>query len=166
MKMQKGFRKGFTLVEMMIVVAIIAILAGIAIPEYTKYVMKSKAAESARFMKQIADAEVQYYSTHSGKYVNGDLGPLGVDIPVSAMFDYNVTTDTANNTCFTVYAVGKTGGDKDIEGKVISLVYPDKSATACKVAGVGATSTDAKLEAIDVNSEYWDGNLYFGNYYK
>jgi prepilin-type N-terminal cleavage/methylation domain-containing protein len=164
MRTQKNFKKGFTLVEMMIVVAIIAILAGIAVPQYTKYVMKSKAAEPSRFMKQIADAEVTYYSTHSKKYVKGDTGPLGVDIPTSTMFDYNVTTDANQTNCFTVYAVGKvTSGD--VSGRVISLVYPDHNQTLC----VPAKSTSTKSSYVAQSApdgQYWDGNIYFGEYYR
>lgn len=63
--MKKTMKKGFTLVEMMIVVAIIAVLAGVAIPQYNKYVKKSETTEALRFMKQIIDGEVVYNSTHN-----------------------------------------------------------------------------------------------------
>jgi prepilin-type N-terminal cleavage/methylation domain-containing protein len=67
-KMKKQMKKGFTLVEMMIVVAIIAVLAGVAVPQYNKYVKKSETTEGIRFAKQIIDAEILYSSTHGGEY--------------------------------------------------------------------------------------------------
>jgi prepilin-type N-terminal cleavage/methylation domain-containing protein len=91
--MKPNNKNGFTLVEMMIVVTIIAILVGMAVPKYNKYVRKSKTSEPARILKQIADAEQTYYSVHgvfsapSGAYVEVDKDKLGIDIDTSGFFD-------------------------------------------------------------------------------
>ena len=53
-------RKGFTLVELMIVVAIIGILAAIAIPNFVSMQYKSKRAEIPQNLKAIKTAEVSY----------------------------------------------------------------------------------------------------------
>ena len=60
--------KGFTLIELMIVVAIIAILAAIAIPQYKKFQAKAKAAEAKTNLGAIASCEESYHAEHD-KYI-------------------------------------------------------------------------------------------------
>lgn len=59
--MMKKMQKGFTLIELMIVVAIIGILAAIAIPNFIKFQARSKQAESKANLKAIYTAQKAYY---------------------------------------------------------------------------------------------------------
>ena len=54
-------RTGFTLIELMIVVAIIGVLAAVAIPAFTKYIAKAKTSEAKTFVKKIYDGARAYY---------------------------------------------------------------------------------------------------------
>jgi len=62
MKVFKSNKKGFTLIELMIVVAIIGILAAVAIPAFLKYIKKSKTTEARTNLRKIYDGEITYYA--------------------------------------------------------------------------------------------------------
>jgi type IV pilus assembly protein PilA len=54
--------KGFTLIELMIVVAIIGILAAVAIPAFMKYIRRSKTSEATMNIRKLFDSSVSYYN--------------------------------------------------------------------------------------------------------
>ncbi|GAI02651.1 unnamed protein product, partial [marine sediment metagenome] len=56
-KMRSSAKKGFTLIELMIVVAVIAILAAIAYPSYTRYVYRARRADGQDLLMRIAAAQ-------------------------------------------------------------------------------------------------------------
>lgn len=73
MKVFKG-QKGFTLIELMIVVAIIGILAAIAIPNFLRYQAKSRQAEAKTNLGGVFVAQTSYYGEQS-RY--GDFAQIG-----------------------------------------------------------------------------------------
>jgi type IV pilus assembly protein PilA len=62
----KNMQKGFTLIELMIVVAIIAILAAIAIPAYQNYLIRAQVSEGTVLTDGVKTAVAEYYSNHGG----------------------------------------------------------------------------------------------------
>ena len=67
-------QKGFTLIELMIVIAIIGVLAAIAMPQYNKYVARTQVAEAFVLLGQVKQALTLYYQ-ENGKFPYQD----GVD---------------------------------------------------------------------------------------
>jgi type IV pilus assembly protein PilE len=74
----KSTSKGFTLVELMIVVAIIGILSAIAIPSYNTYVTRSKTAEATSTLASMRVALEQYYQDNRQYAAAGCVVPAGV----------------------------------------------------------------------------------------
>lgn len=73
----KFFDRGFTLIELMIAVAIIAILAAIAIPVYTNYIRRSYLSEANSSISAIKSAEESYFSIN-GCYISAGLHPATI----------------------------------------------------------------------------------------
>ena len=78
-RMRKRIEGGFTLIELMIVVAIIGILAAVAIPAFMKYIRKSKTTEAVQGMKKIYEGARSYYMEES--VCQGCTTPLAKQFP-------------------------------------------------------------------------------------
>ena len=84
--------KGFTLIEMMITVAIIAILAAIAYPSYQQYVIKSKRTDMMSEMHNIA-SEIQARKLAQGNYNNNLKSGLTGNYPRQGNALYSITIE-------------------------------------------------------------------------
>ena len=106
----KKVKKGFTLIELMIVVAIIGILASIAIPSFLKFQCKSKQSEAKTALKAVYTTQLAY-NGEFGTYLNlTDLTMYGGLDPRSVTGRYYGITvaDLASNT-FTASASAAAG---------------------------------------------------------
>lgn len=103
-------QKGFTLIELMIVVVIIGILAALAVPRFMTATTKSKQSEVKGILKQVYTMERTYRqqnNTYWGQGSNANAGapngfaPIGVEVPTTAIYSYTITTATATNLLVT-----------------------------------------------------------------
>jgi type IV pilus assembly protein PilA len=76
--MMKDIQKGFTLIELMIVVAIIGILAAVAIPAYGDYTARAQAAEAFTLMDGLKTPLTELYTTNGDFFVNVASGVTAI----------------------------------------------------------------------------------------
>lgn len=98
--------KGFTLIELMIAVAIIGIVAAITYPSYTDYVARTNRAEGQQELVRIANLMEQYFLDH--RAYPTDLSKLGLTVSGGGVFTgenlYKVTAAQSNNFDYTLTA--------------------------------------------------------------
>ncbi|MBW3570285.1 MAG: prepilin-type N-terminal cleavage/methylation domain-containing protein [Gemmatimonadetes bacterium] len=101
--------KGFTLIELMIVVVIIGILAAIAIPKFNSVSKNAKQAEAGPVLKQICTLQGTYFQENGSYAPNGT--EIGWDNPNAKYFDFSWTgTATASVATATPARTGITSG--------------------------------------------------------
>lgn len=88
--------RGFTLVELLVVVAIVAILAAVAIPAYGRYAYRARRVEGKELLLRIANAQERYYATFNGY---GKLKDIGFTDPaLSEKGYYQVSIELGDGT--------------------------------------------------------------------
>ncbi len=74
--MKRSIQKGFTLIELMIVVAIIGILASVALPQYQTYTIKAKVTQLVSSLDNIKSCISEQYTSNSTAMVNSLISTL------------------------------------------------------------------------------------------
>jgi len=115
--------KGFTLIELIIVVLIVGILGAIALPSYKEYVRKARRTEAQGILEGLAQAMERHF-TQNSTYVTAITGsaPKAPDIyPTQAPIDgdakfYNLRVTAVTATTYTLQAQPIAGSDQALNG--------------------------------------------------
>lgn len=129
--------RGFTLIEIIIVVAIIAILAAIAIPSYQQHLRKGRRANAEAFLSDVASRQQQYLLDARSYALGGTaVADLGMAVPADVSDFYTVTVTPAVATVpptFTATAAPIAGKAQEPDG---TLAIDNTGAKTRTVGGV------------------------------
>lgn len=91
--------RGFTLIELMVVVAVLGVIAAIAYPAYTDFVLRSRRTEATEALQNAATLEEKFY-THNKQYSNS-LAALGVSATTENAY-YHLSISTGSTVAGTI----------------------------------------------------------------
>ena len=135
-KSWRGMSRGFTLIEIMIVVAIVAILSAIALPSYSDYVLRSKLPEAFSALSDLRIKLEQYYQDNS-RYVDEAGTACGINMPTGKYFTY--TCAAADKDGVQTYTLTATGTDS-VSGFTYKVTDTNAKSTTATTWGITSTS--------------------------
>lgn len=135
----KKTQQGFTLIELMLVVAIVGIVVAIAWPNYQEYLTRSKRAEAQAYLMDLAQRQ-QQFMLDARRYTNV-VADLGVTMPTSVASNYQAPTINlvaGPPPTFTITLAPKSPGPVSADGSLII----DSTGTKLRRITSGGTTVD------------------------
>jgi len=138
MKLQKKNQQGFTLIELMIVIAIVGILAAIALPAYQDYIVRSKISEAMAGLAEGKTTAAEYYAANLRFPTNADSWGINTNV-------------RGGEILHRMEAMGSGGTNANQTARIIAAVYGtvwDGSASSADVYTVqlrGLTNDDGTM---------------------
>ena len=132
-------QNGFTLIELMVVVAVIGVLSAIAIPQYQNYVARAQVAEGFSLLSSGKMAVAEYYNETGTFPTDNATARLGAANTIIGKYVGSVTVGNAG--ALTV-AFNTTTSHDDLQGKNFVLTPTDNGGSISWACGVGTVGVD------------------------
>lgn len=139
--------RGFTLIEVMITVAIVAIIAAVALPSYTDYLKRGKVVEAH---STLADLRVKMEQRFQDNRAYGTSGTCGVTMPTAPAvkyFTYSCVSSAANTVGDQNYVItatgGVSGGDNSMTGFTFTINHSNTKTSSLTAASGWVSTTTA-----------------------
>ena len=132
-------QQGFTLIELMIVVAIIGILAAIAIPAYQDYTIRAQVSEGLSLSAGAKAAVAEFYQDQGGWPT--DNTQAGVEQSTNIKGQYVTQVDVTNNVITVTYG---NKANKNIKLKTLKLTAADNTGSVGWTCAAGTADLKAK----------------------
>ena len=133
-------QKGFTLIELMIVIAIIGILAAIAIPAYTDYTARAKITEAVTALASAKTSVSEYYTSQG--VMPADAAAAGINIAPAGSYVDEITYSKTSDTVSVISAKIK-GVNSTANGKIFALTGTGSDAGITWTCAPGSTAGTA-----------------------
>ncbi|EMT5618911.1 pilin [Neisseria gonorrhoeae] len=148
-------QKGFTLIELMIVIAIVGILAAVALPAYQDYTARAQVSEAILLAEGQKSAVTEYY-LNNGEWPenNGAAGVASTPTDIKGKYVQKVEV---NNGVVTAQ-MASTGVNKEIQGKKLSLWAKRQDGSVKWFCGQPVTRTEANAKDDTVTAANDAGN--------
>lgn len=137
-------QRGVTLIELMVVVLILGIIAGVAIPSYRGYMVRSQRTDATSALLRLATAQEKFYlqnNTYAANAVLATDPPAGLGIDGTEHGWYTLTITAADATGWTARAAAVSSGPQGEDADCQAFTLNDRGIRTATNAG-GSPSTE------------------------